>query len=128
MATPLFAAVEFNQEEMVAFLIDRKANVNAVDNERNTALHLAAINGFSDIIILLLRGILMATNTEHAIGAITSAIICHAHAIFFSFLDVFDLFALLLLAGSASNVLNDKDETPLDVAKNADICRIILGT
>ena len=30
-------------------------------------------------------------------------------------------------AGAASNLLNDKEETPLEIAKNADVCRIVLG-
>ncbi len=33
---------------------------------------------------------------------------------------------MILKAGASTNVLTDKDETPLEVAKNADICRIIL--
>lgn len=74
--TPLFAAVEFNQEETAAFLIELKvrgftslsspmltwpcvreqANVNAIDNERNSILHVAANNGFADLVYMLLKG------------------------------------------------------------------------
>lgn len=39
--TPLYAAVEYNQEEMGGFLLEQKADVNAVDNQRNSVLHIA---------------------------------------------------------------------------------------
>lgn len=83
--TPLFAAVENNQDEMCQFLLDRKANVNATDHRRNCALHIAAKHGFSSIVVMLMK------------------------------------------AGAATNILNYREQTPLDVARNAEICRIILG-
>jgi ankyrin repeat protein len=83
--TPLLASVEGNKPIMFAFLLEQRANVNALDNNRNCSLHVAAATGLGHIVLIAMR------------------------------------------AGAETNVLNGKDETPLEVAKNADICRSILG-
>jgi len=53
--TPLFTAVEYNQEEVVAFLIEMRANVNIPDYHRNSILHVAASSGYVELALLLCR-------------------------------------------------------------------------
>ena len=82
--TPLCAALEYNQEDMGALLLEQKADVNASDNTQNSILHVAAMNASSDAVLMVLK------------------------------------------AGASPDALNDNGETPLEVAKNPDTCRIIL--
>ena len=49
--TPLFSAVEFNQEEVASFLIDMRASVDTPDLHRNSALHVAASSGFTQLVM-----------------------------------------------------------------------------
>lgn len=51
--TPLFWAVEDNNEELVSFLIHNGANVNAKSNKGQTPLSLAEKGGHTEIVKIL---------------------------------------------------------------------------
>jgi ankyrin repeat protein len=53
--TALHAASRFKQLEMVRWLLDHGANVNASDYERKTPLHVAVESGHADVAELLRR-------------------------------------------------------------------------
>ena len=52
--TPLHYAATFNNLEVARLLIHSGANLNLIDNDRCTALHQAALEGFADIGELLI--------------------------------------------------------------------------
>ena len=52
--SPLHFAVWGEHEELVEFLISKKANVNAIDVNGSTALHFAAFDGAQEIVELLI--------------------------------------------------------------------------
>lgn len=54
--TPLIASAENGHLEVVKFLIEKGANVNATAQYRkDTALHVAAQNGFADVCTYLIQ-------------------------------------------------------------------------
>ena len=53
--TPLHAAVENGHEEVVAILIDAKADVNSVSETSGTPLHIAAREGLERMVFILLE-------------------------------------------------------------------------
>ncbi|NXY22036.1 ANKR7 protein, partial [Atrichornis clamosus] len=53
--TPLMKAVQCQQEECVAILLDHGADPNLADADGNTALHLAVLSGNTTIARLLLE-------------------------------------------------------------------------
>jgi hypothetical protein len=53
--TPLLCAVEDNNIVLVELLLRSKADWNAIDNSKLTALHLASLNGHADIVRKLLE-------------------------------------------------------------------------
>ena len=64
--TPLLTAVQYNQVEIVGSLIEKGADINATGTKYNdTALHLAALNGQSNVVRILLanRPVINAMST-----------------------------------------------------------------
>ena len=55
MRTPLHHAVDNGHKGMVMFLIEKEANVNAVDKDGETSLHLAVENNRKDLIDILFK-------------------------------------------------------------------------
>ncbi|XP_074058125.1 uncharacterized protein LOC141499125 [Macrotis lagotis] len=53
--TPLLLAVKENNKEMVEFFLMNGANVNAVDNNQRTPLHLGCVYGYPDVVTLLVE-------------------------------------------------------------------------
>lgn len=51
----VFQAVECNQEECVALLIEYKADVDIKDGDKNTALHIAVKEGYTNIVSMLIK-------------------------------------------------------------------------
>ena len=64
--TPLFLAANGDHLEVVKFLIDNGAQINAKDKNGNTALEFAADKGFLEIVQhLTLHGANIDTRNEH---------------------------------------------------------------
>lgn len=62
--TPLLCAVEDNNIVLVELLLRSKADWNAIDNSKLTALHLASLNGHADIVRKLLEIPEVDTNAQ----------------------------------------------------------------
>ena len=81
-ATPLLSAATHGTPEMVAFLLDKKASINAQNNQGGTALFLAARFGHTEIVKLLIaRGANVNIRTKPGNTALSSAIKYHYTAI-----------------------------------------------
>ena len=53
--TPLLEAVKLNQKQIVQLLLDRNADVNAIDSDASSSLHYAATNGNLDLVVTLIK-------------------------------------------------------------------------
>ena len=53
--TPLHFAVKFDRFSIIELLIEKEANINCVDIERNTPLHYAIQSDNSEIVKYLLK-------------------------------------------------------------------------
>ena len=90
---------------MFSLLIENKADINAVDGQRNSVLHVAVLSE------------MLCAQRQHFLK-----FICFPQVS----LGFHDIVLLALKAGALTNVLNEKDETPLEVTKNAETCRLVL--
>eukprot|EP00457_Paulinella_chromatophora_P000221 gb/GEZN01000221.1/.p1 GENE.gb/GEZN01000221.1/~~gb/GEZN01000221.1/.p1 ORF type:complete len:1802 (+),score=284.99 gb/GEZN01000221.1/:73-5478(+) len=144
-------AAECGHIKAVAQLANKVSSVICTTSSRGeTALSLAARNGHEMVVLSLLK-IGHKLECKNASGAtpLYTSLEANQEGIFNLLLDrkanvnVMDtsrnsilhvasrqglasMVSKILLAGAATNILNDKEETPLEVAKNAEICRLIL--
>lgn len=104
--TPLVFAAEFGYMEIVKFLLDAGADVNAVNGDSSsstTALIAAAGNGHSEVVELLIEnGADLNAQDWHGTALINSAMEGRS-----------DIVKLLLLAGADVNIKNKYGETAL---------------
>ncbi|AVP87465.1 hypothetical protein phytr_5190 [Candidatus Phycorickettsia trachydisci] len=64
--TALHLASKENKSNMVNFLLSKKANVNVLDNNQNSPLHLAIKNGLLEVVTILLEVPNICVNAQNA--------------------------------------------------------------
>ncbi|KAM8959704.1 uncharacterized protein AAEQ78_002458 isoform 4-T4 [Lycaon pictus] len=112
--TPLLLAINEKKEKMVAFLVE-KANINAVDYTKRTALHLACAIGREDLVKLLVdRHCQLNLRDGEDRTALVKAIQCQEEA----------CVTLLLEHGADPKVKDNKGNTALHYAAHEGIVSI----
>ncbi|GBL81153.1 Serine/threonine-protein phosphatase 6 regulatory ankyrin repeat subunit B [Araneus ventricosus] len=121
--TELHYAVSEGSMIKVQNLLKTGVNLMATSNKGNTALHMAALKGYTDIVELLLKCMKENNNLKFSdfINAKTTG---HGNVALHVAPNVKTALCLLKY-GAIFNIKNKKDETPLDVTKNEDIQRIL---
>ncbi|CAL1262595.1 unnamed protein product [Larinioides sclopetarius] len=104
-------------------LLKTRVNLMTTSNKGNTALHIAALKGYTDIMELLLKYMQENDNIKFSdfINAKTTG---QGNAALHVAPDKKTALCLLKY-GAIFNIKNKKQETPLDVIKNKDIQRIL---
>lgn len=106
-ATPLFPAVENNDDQMVAFLLGKGADLEARTNHRDTALALASDRGYLVIVRRLVEnGANIEARNEYGNTPVYLA----------SFQGHYEVVRYLIQKGAAVNVKNNEGHTPLSTA------------
>ena len=108
--TPLHDASIMNKLEAAELLLQAKADVNAKDAGKWTALHFAAQNWLPDLAKLLVaHGAAVDSLDEHGNTPLSNAV--------FNSRGRGELIEILLKAGADKNLKNNHDVSPLDLAK-----------
>ncbi len=104
--TLLMAAIYFGQNEIVKFLIDKGADVNAKANNGGTSLILASLKGHEDVVkILLAKGADVNAKTNEGLTALSAA----------RYKEHQGIVRILKAAGAKDNaMLNSNDSAMLD--------------
>ena len=112
---PLLVAAGLGHTKIAEMLLDRKADVNAVDDEGDTALHIAAAKGHQYVAKLMLRKEAKTSlRNKHGETALERAIEGNHKPIVDDLLNVgspIDLFAAIGL-GDLDRVMKELDSTP----------------
>ena len=103
---------------IVAALIRLGATVDFRSRDGSTPLMAAVIHNQSEVVAFLLE---KKANVNMADNARQSVLHFAASG------DNLEIVQLVLRAGAATNAQNNKKETPLQITKNAHVCRLILG-
>ncbi|XP_072608747.1 uncharacterized protein [Vulpes vulpes] len=112
--TPLLVAVNEKKEKMVEFLVE-KANINAVDHAKRSALHLACASGREDMVKLLVdRKCQLNLRDGEDRTALVKAVQCQEKA----------CVTLLLEHGADPNLKDNKGNTALHYAAREEIISI----
>jgi len=144
------ASAEFGHEELLRILLPRVPNMECVNDNGQGALTLASCNGHVTLVAMLLRANCnMESECHQGYTPLLAAVQCnqfqsacyliehkaHVHATsIYNYCALHiaaqagspDLVALLLDAKACANSLTADDYSPLEIAKNTEVCRIIL--
>ena len=71
--TPLHVAAEEGEEEVIAFLLDKKADTNITDVDKNTPLDLAAEKRHTEVVNILLKQSAPSTKDSAVIRTLEKA-------------------------------------------------------
>jgi hypothetical protein len=105
--TPLLAAADKDNKDLIVLLLSYKADVNAKNALHETPLHAAAYAGHKDIVeVLLARGAIVNTSSLRGVTPLHYAAEAGSR----------DVTALLLSKGAVVNAKTDRGETPLHLA------------
>ncbi|KAG8178987.1 hypothetical protein JTE90_012500 [Oedothorax gibbosus] len=121
--TPLHYAASEGNEQLVKKLLRQGADVMLISNKGNTALHIAASKGFDTIVDILLEHV-----NQHDLPKLNDFINAQTTNGKTSALHVAgnkNVAISLLKNGAIYNIKNKKDETPLNVSKDADIVYLL---
>jgi len=106
--TPMMIAARFDADGAIANLIERSANVKAVDNDRWTALHISSLYGHEKSCTVLLRS-----------GANCDARARHGNTpmMIASINGKFEIVKLLLASGANPKISNNYSKTAVKLAR-----------
>ncbi|KAK2733888.1 hypothetical protein FQN57_001938, partial [Myotisia sp. PD_48] len=110
--TPLHVAVKYGQEDFIQTLHDRGADINALNNDNQTPLHLAACYGAAPSISKLL--IDKGANIEAADKKNRTPVFYACRG------DYNEIFQLLKSKGARLSLKDKKGKAPLDLVRNGD--------
>jgi len=102
----------------VCVCVQMGVDVNTPCRNGRTPLHAAVLHPSDFIVVFLLKHKANVNAVDKELNSVLHIAAAHGYP---------GVVLLLLKAGASATVLNDREETPLDVAKSAEICRIILG-
>ena len=121
--TLLMQAAYHGRKDLVSFLLDEGADINALSSTNKSALSIALERGHTDIVKMLLEH---GANSNHLARMGDKKWTPLMHAVYHGKTD---MVKLLLEKGANVNALNGIEESVLSIAlkrKNADIAKILL--
>ncbi|VDI07818.1 Hypothetical predicted protein, partial [Mytilus galloprovincialis] len=120
MRTALHLATEAVHHEIIFVLINAHANVNAKNNENQTALHVTKDKQVAEMLIK--NGADANSRDIHVSMYYSGNTPLHQAA----YNGQNDTMKYLIRIGANTSVQNNKNETPLDLAKNLEVAEIII--